>query len=405
MFCSHFAWKRSCLTLALGTTVLVLVVVCATQPVLADTEKVLYSFGSYTGDALWPYAGLVMDTEGNLYGTTYGGGTYGLGTVFKLTPDGSETLLYSFGSQSGDGEYPEAGLIIDKKGNLYGTTYRGGTNSDGTVFKVTSAGVETVLYSFGGSAGDGEWPVGGLIMDKKGNLYGTTSYAGAYGGGTVFKVTPAGIETVLYNFGSIPDGNTPWAGLIMDKAGNLYGTTFYGGVYNMGTVFKLTPGAVETVLYSFDGWSGDGQYPLSGLVMDTKSNLYGTTEQGGAYGDGTVFKLASAGTESILYSFGSHPGDGANAYPYAGPIRDKKGNLYGTTIFGGADNDGLVYEISPPAKKGGAWTETILYTFTGEPGDGERPFGGLVMDANDNLYGTTYYGGATNNGTVFELTP
>ena len=260
-----------------------------------------------------------------------------------------------------------------------------------------------MLYSFKGYP-DGGKPEAGLIMDKSKNLYGTTATGGAYGNGTVFKVTSSGTETVLYSFGSIPDGNTPWGGVIMDVAGNLYGTTFYGGTYNDGTVFQLTPSRTETVLHSFSFLigSGDGEYPLDGLIMDKSGNLYGTTEQGGAYGDGTVFELTPGGVETLLYSFGSQPGDGSNAYPYAGVIRDAKGNLYGTTIFGGADNNGMVFKVF---NKGGVWKETILHSFTGEPADGQRPFGGLIRDKAGNLYGATYYGGAYNNGTVFEVTP
>jgi uncharacterized repeat protein (TIGR03803 family) len=400
----NFLLKHLGSKLVLSTAVLGWVAVCATQPAVAHTEKVLYSFGSYSGDALWPYAGsLVMDTEGNFYGTTYAGGAYDYGTVFKLTPSGTETVLYSFGSPTGDGQHPCAGLVMNKKGILYGTTYWGGANGYGTVFKLTPAGVETVLYSFKGYP-DGGKPMAGLIMDKNKNLYGTTTSGGANGDGAVFKVTPSGTETVLYSFEAIPDGNTPYGGLIMDSTGTLYGTTFYGGTYNDGTVFKLTPSGTETVLHSFSFLigSGDGEYPLDGLIMDKNGNLYGTTEQGGAHGDGTVFELTAAGVESLLYSFGSQPGDGSNAYPYAGVIMDKKGNLYGTTIFGGADNDGMVFKVY---NKGGTWKETILHTFVGEPGDGERPFGGLIRDKMGNLYGTTYYGGAYNDGTVFEVTP
>jgi uncharacterized repeat protein (TIGR03803 family) len=381
--------------------VLALVVVCAAQPAFASTETLLYSFGAYTADAIGPGASLVMDTAGNLYGTTYGGGAYDYGAVFKLTPSGTETVLYSFGSQTGDGNHPEAGLIMDKKGNFYGTAYEGGADGWGTVFKLTPAGKETVLYSFKGDP-DGGKPMAGLIMDKSKNLYGTTTTGGAYGNGTVFKVTPSGNETLLYTFGSIPDGNTPWGGVIMDTAGSLYGTTFYGGTYDDGTVFTLSPSGTETVLHSFNGSPGDGAYPLSSLIMDKKGNTYGTTEQGGTDGYGTVFELTAAGAESVLYNFGSQPGDGSNTYPYAGLITDKKGNLYGTTLFGGTDNDGIVFEVS---KKGSAWKETILHTFTGEPGDGQRPFAGLIMDKAGNLYGATYYGGAYNNGTVFEVTP
>ena len=201
-------------------------------------ESVLYSFGTGT-DGQDPYAGLIQDASGNLYGTTYYGGTNRTGTVFKVTPDGVETVLHSFGTGT-DGQYPYAGLIQDASGNLYGTTQQGGTNGTGTVFKVTPAGVETVLYSFG-IAPDGYYPNAGLIQDASGNLYGTTYYGGTNNKGTVFKVTPAGVETVLYSFGIAPDGYYPSARLIQDASGNLYGTTTQGGTNTTGTVFKISP--------------------------------------------------------------------------------------------------------------------------------------------------------------------
>ena len=201
-------------------------------------ESVLYSFG--TGiDGQNPYAGLIQDASGNLYGTTLYGGTNNLGTVFKVTPAGVETVLYSFGTGT-DGQYPRAGLIQDASGNLYGTTMQGGTKNKGTVFKVTPAGVETVLYSFG-TGTDGQTPFAGLIQDASGNLYGTTFEGGTNGLGTVFKVTPVGVETVLYSFGAGIDGQTPYARLIQDASGNLYGTTFQGGTNGLGTVFKISP--------------------------------------------------------------------------------------------------------------------------------------------------------------------
>ena len=188
-------------------------------------------------------AGLLQDASGNLYGTTFAGGTNGYGTVFKVTPAGVETVLYSF-SGGTDGQYPQAGLIQDASGNLYGTTYGidlyGGTNSNGTVFKVTPSGVGTVLYSFG-TGTDGNYPYAGLIQDASGNLYGTTTGGGANNKGTVFKVTPAGVETVLHSFGTGTDGRYPYAGLIQDTSGNLYGTTHGGGTNNIGTVFKISP--------------------------------------------------------------------------------------------------------------------------------------------------------------------
>src|SRR5208282_2343682 len=217
------------------------------RPALAQTEKVLYSFGSQSLDGQDPVAGLVFGKKGNLYGTTEGGGFYDAGTVFEIATTGKEAgtekVLYNFGSHLGEGSYPHAGLIFDKEGNLYGTTWQGGAYGLGTVFEITSAGTEEVLHSFGGQSGDGADPSwAGLVFDKKGNLYGVTGDGGAYDEGTVFEVTPAGIETVLYSFGSqAGDGAGPAAGLIIDKEGNLYGTTSDGGAYGIGTVFEVTP--------------------------------------------------------------------------------------------------------------------------------------------------------------------
>jgi uncharacterized repeat protein (TIGR03803 family) len=285
-------------------------------------ETVLYSFCSegadHCTDGQIPRAGLVQDTAGNLYGTTEGGGSgtgdngYGGGTVFKLDSTGHETVLYSFCSEGGakctDGNYPYAGLIQDAAGNLYGTTWEGGANSEygGTLFKVDNTGHETMLYSFcaegGSKCTDGAQPSGGLIRDAAGNLYGTTNFGGTNGLGAVFKLDGTGHETVLYSFcpGGNPckDGSVPSAALIQDAAGNLYGTTEYGGTNGPdgGTVFKLDSTGHETVLYSFCSEGGskctDGEGPLAGLIQDAAGDLYGTTWEGGAKGDGTVFKLA-----------------------------------------------------------------------------------------------------------------
>jgi uncharacterized repeat protein (TIGR03803 family) len=234
-------------------------------------EKVLYSFCSQTHcfDGQAPRAGLITDKKGNFYGTTYYGGSYNYGAIFKLAPKGTETALYSFEDGS-DGYFPVAGLIMDSAGNLYGTTEDGGTgcvttNGCGTVFKLAPNGTETVLYAFTNGS-DGGYPEAGLIMDKEGNLYGTTDDGGANAYGTVFKVAPDGTETVLHSFtGS--DGANPVAGLIMDKKGNFYGTTAVGGTYGYGTVFKLAPNGTETVLYAFTNGS-DGGYPENGVIMD-----------------------------------------------------------------------------------------------------------------------------------------
>ncbi len=274
------------------------------------TEQVLYRFCSQANcaDGQYPYGGLIFDAAGNLYGTTEFGGTNGYGTVFKLTPTAgggwTETVLHSFGSGT-DGASPFVGLIFDAAGNLYGTTTYGGTYGVGTVFELTpTAGgdwLETVLYSFGiNGLSDGGYPWAGLIFDAAGNLYGTTFYGGTYNRGTVFELTPMSgggwTETVLHSFNpnNGTDGFNPYAGLIFDAAGNLYGTAYYGGSYGGGTVFELTPAAgggwTETVLRSF-GNGTDGFWPYAGLIFDHAGNLYGTTEYGGTHNYGTVFEL------------------------------------------------------------------------------------------------------------------
>jgi uncharacterized repeat protein (TIGR03803 family) len=315
----------------------------------SGTETALYSFtnGSDGGS---PFAGLIADSSGNLYGTTTSGGASNRGVVFKLSPGGAETVLHSFCSLPGcsDGNDPFAGLIADSSGNLYGTTLGGGASNAGVVFKLSPGGTETVLYSFTGGS-DGAFPQAGLIADSSGNLYGTTSAGGASGGcgepgcGTVFKLSPSGTETVLYAFKGFPsDGQGP-AGLIADSNGNLYGTTQVGGTRvvfcpsGCGTVFKLSPGGTETVLYAFSSF-GDGAHPYAGLIADSSGNLYGTTYDGSApcseaAGCGVVFKLSPDGTETVLYSF---TGGSDGGSPFAGLIADSSGNLYGTTAVGGA---------------------------------------------------------------------
>jgi uncharacterized repeat protein (TIGR03803 family) len=409
------AIARGALTLAVLSALLLV----GARPAPAQTEKVLYSFLSYSGDGAYPKAGLVFDTKGNLYGTTYYGGVYGYGTVFEITSAGTEKVLHSFGSQSGDGYSPWPTLVFGKKGNLYGTTDGGGAYDYGTVFEIATtgkkAGTEKVLYSFNPNGTDGYSPVGGLVFDKEGDLYGTTYAGGEHNEGTVFEITAAGKEEVLYSFGNqSPDGYSPAAGLVFDKEGNLYGTTYFGGDLSCnlgrgcGTVFEITSAGTEKVLYSFGSQSGDGVSPWAGLIFDKKGNLYGTTTSGGSNGTacgsigcGTVFELTAAGTEKVLYSFGSQSGDGIG--PWAGLIFDKKGNLYGTTEDGGAYGDGTVFEIATTGKKAG--TEKVLYSFGSQSGDGNGPMAGLIFDKEGNLYGTTDYGGAYEVGTVFEVTP
>jgi uncharacterized repeat protein (TIGR03803 family) len=328
-------------------------------------ETVLYSFCAQKtcADGLNPSAGVIFDTEGNLYGTTNFGGSANAGVVFKLTPEGAETVLHSFCFQGGcaDGNEPESGLIFDAMGNLYGTTYYGGgTANAGVVFKLTPAGQETVLYSFCPKEGcaDGWNPSAGVIFDLDGNLYGTTPFGGSEGDGVVFKLTPAGEESVLYSFCAqifnyCADGALPSAGMIFDSKGNLYGTTAAGGSANSdgleGVVFKLTPAREETVLYSFCPKEGcaDGANPYAGAIFDSEGNLYETTYHGGSTNSGVVFKITPDGKETVLYSFCAQEkcADGAN--PHAGVVFDEKGNLYGTTIAGGSANDGIVFKLTP----------------------------------------------------------
>jgi uncharacterized repeat protein (TIGR03803 family) len=403
----------------------------------AQTESVLYSFcaqgGNRCTDGAIPFAGVVFDQAGNMYGTTEEGGAHGRGVVFKLTPKGEETVLYNFCAQSHctDGEYPAGGLILDQKGDLYGVAGSGGAHKYGVVFEVTPQGKEIVLYNFCAQSGcaDGRYPTAGLVFDQKGNLYGTTYWGGAYknsfcgGCGVVFKLSPEGKETVLYRFcahGTCLDGANP-NGVVFDQNGNLYGTTNIGGVHELcalgtvgcGVVFKLTPQGKETVLYSFCALDGencsDGQFPNTGLVFDQNGNLYSTTESGGASGTGTVFKLTPKGKEIVLHSFCAQNNCTDGQAPLIGPIIDQKGNLYGTTDLGGGndycpsapDGCGVVFKFTPKGK------ETVLYSFCTEDGctDGADPQTPLVFDQKGDLYGTTQYGGAHKNGTVFKLTP
>jgi uncharacterized repeat protein (TIGR03803 family) len=337
-----------------------------------------------------------------------------------------ESVLYAFChfDNCTDGANPQAGLILDTRGNLYGTS-GGGRYSGGTVFRITPSGRHNEVYAFcqKENCTDGENPFGGVILDKKGNLYGTTGSGGAYGAGTVFKLTPSGHESVIYCFcpGGSPctDGESPVAGLIFDKEGNLYGTTLYGGASGQGTVFKLTPSGQEHVLYSFCGQSGctDGANPWAGLVLDKGGNLYGTTAYGGASssscndaGCGAVFKVTPSGQQSVLYSFCKQSGCTDGSYPFAGLILDKKGNLYGTTGGGGnlecfEYGCGTVFKVTPSGK------ESVIHSFGGGD-DGEFSEASLVFDKKGNLYGATWEGGSSGSscqdpgcGTVFKITP
>ena len=363
--------------------------------------SVLYSFTGYPNDGQSSSAGLIRDSAGNLYGTTMAGGTNGAGVVFKFVPNGPETVLHSFAGYPNDGASPAAGLVADKNGNLYGTTSSGGANNYGAVFELSPGGTVTLLHSFAKYPSDGSNPVAGLIRDGKGNLYGTTQAGGSNcpngGCGTIFKVGPAGQESLLYSFAGGSDGAVPYAGLTEDRNHNFYGTTESGGGAGCGgagcgTIFELTSAGSEKILHAFAGPPSDGATPRAGLVSDRAGNSYGTTQGGGTGsctgGCGTVYKLAANGTETVLYSFA---GGSDGSYSDSALVIDRRGTLFGTTYEGGGTGCGGVgcgtaFELSSGS------AETVLHSFGGAPGDGATPLAGLVP-YEGSFFGTTSIGG------------
>ncbi len=381
----------------------------------AITFNVIYNF---TGgaDGTSPYAGLAIDQAGNLYGTTLSGGA-GFGTVFQLTKTGStwtETTLYTFRGGF-DGASPRSKVVIGPDGNLYGETFAGGgltctRRGCGTVFMICLAcgGTETVLYRFSGGTDGGE-PVGDLVFDPSGSLYGTTVIGGkpyscsGSGCGTVYKLTPAGgtwTETVLYQFQGTADGTFPNGGVVFDKSGNLYGTTCCGGARSDGTVFELIPsgsGWTKSLVYTFQG-STDGKEPVTGLIFDAAGDLYGSTIMGGTGRGGTIFELspsASGWTFATIYSPTGVSG------PYGTLTMDANGNLYGTTFQDGSHLFGSAFKLTPAQ---GTWTYTSFHDFA-DTRDGGYPLSNLIFDTSGNLYGTGAMGGTTGNGVVVQITP
>ncbi|MHB8455976.1 MAG: choice-of-anchor tandem repeat GloVer-containing protein [Acidiferrobacterales bacterium] len=368
-----------------------------------QSEAILYNFGApNSGDANKPSSDLVMDSNGNLYGTTIAGGANNTGAVFKITPSGTETILHNFGpiGTTSDGTGPStSSLVLDGSGNLYGTTQNGGLYGGGTVFKITPSGTETILYNFPGTSFPGsDFPVGHLAIDGSGNLYGTTQMGGSTGKGTVFEITPSGTETILYNFsGPVPGGGlgAPTIGLVMDSSGNLYGAAneagFASGYGLCGTtstptvvVFKLTPsGNIST---------GSCTYSLSELMIDSSGNLYGTTPNS----NGEIYKITPSLVAYSIYSF-SGDKNSSGTINHSDLLMDGSGNLYGTTSNDGANGVGSVFKLTP------AGAETTVYSFKNS-GDGAFPMAGLVMDSSGNLYGTTSLGGTNGGGTVFKIT-
>ncbi|MBN3763277.1 choice-of-anchor tandem repeat GloVer-containing protein [Burkholderia sp. Ac-20365] len=393
----------------------------------AGQVSTLYSFTGTGSDGKYPSAGLIQDNLGNLFGTTTAGGAAGMGTVFMLSRNADGTYapavtLYSFTGTGSDGSNPNAGLMIDSAGNVLGTTNGGGSANVGTVFELTRNANGTyapavTLHSFTGSGTDGAYPDGGLIADSAGNLFGTTNQGGTASFGTVFELTRNSDGTyappaTLYSFsGTGSDGKLPEAGLIADTGGNLFGTTSAGGTANNGTVFELKRNSNGTyasaiTLHSFAGTGSDGATPNSALIADSAGNLFGTTSAGGTASFGTVFEIArnadgTYASASTLHSFAGVSADGA--YPDAGLILDGAGNLFGTTSAGGTVNMGAVFELKRNGDGIYASAITLLHSFTGTGADGQNPVASLILDSSGNLFGTTNSGGSASVGTVFEL--
>ncbi|HWY21906.1 MAG TPA: choice-of-anchor tandem repeat GloVer-containing protein [Candidatus Acidoferrum sp.] len=400
----------------------------------AQTENTLFDFTET--DSFWPQGGLVQDAKGNLYGATRGGGTYGVGTIFELSPPAqaggawTKTTIYNFLSWGGTGNIPSSGLIMGRAGALYGTTYVGGDSRCvcGVLYKLVpptqqgGAWTQQVLYAFTSAGTDGRLPNAAVVINSQGTIYGVTQQGGAWDSGVIYQVKPGTggtfTETVLYSFGNNQDASTPNGPLVLDSTGNLYGVTSLGGAFNQGTVYKFIPPAkaggkgTESILFSFGGGSlSSGITPVGDIVFDTAGNLYGVTTAGGnGVGDGVVYQLqpaTGAWIENVLLDFNGTTGRN----PAAGlTFNPANGSLYGTTSAGNPmkAGSGIVFQLTPPAVKGGAWTETTLYDFTFFV-NGALPAGRILIDSSGNLDGTTLNGGLYGCdgycGVVYQVTP
>ena len=429
--------KRYSLPLAMLTALLF----ATSLPACAQSEWIVHTFDSSRGvQGAYPMGNLVADGSGNLYGTTEEGGSFNWGVVYELVrpvppkTTWTEIVLHNF-TDGKDGGQPVAGLVLDKAGNLYGTTKRGTTTRHGVVFELRAPSTiggkwsEVVLHIFDPASGDGSLPVGELALDDAGNLYGVTQAGGAIqsghgcfnsinpGCGAVFELSPpdapggAWTETILHSFNN-GQGAYPESGAIVDANGVLYGTTYGGGLYGEGVIYRLTPPAspggawAYRVLHAFTA-GADGGSPRGALVLHGSGVLYGTTTRGGTYGGGTVLELVppavagGAWTENVIYSFGFATGD--DGEPAAKVIFGSAGNIFGTTLAGGAANGGAVFQLTAPSSPGGEWTETILHSFgEGTVDDGALPSSGVILK-NGVLYGVTQSGGTVGEGTVYAV--
>jgi uncharacterized protein (TIGR03437 family) len=389
-----FGWWKN-------TRACAVLLVCAGAAIAsqAQTLTVLGTFKAAIGNH--PVSALVRGTDGNFYGTVFNGGAFDDGYVFRVTPGVGLTDVYDFGSVKLDGIGP-GGLIQATDGNFYGTASSGGANhSSGTVFKITPGGVETTVFSFGGAIGDGVSPNGGLIQATDGNFYGTTSDSilsetpaeETSGFGTIFKITPQGVLTTLYSFPTNSAQAFSAFGLLQGADGNFYGTASLGGTYAEGSLFEITPQGTFSTVYSFGGQSSGGAYPQAGLIQGTDGNFYGITSGSTSNTNfGTVFKITPAGVLTTLHTFCASGvcTDGNEPNPL---IQGSDGNFYGTTAAGGANGSGTIFEITSSG------TLTTLYSFCSQPkcADGSTPSGGLIQGTDGNFYGTT------SSGTVFRF--
>lgn len=363
--------------------------------------QVIWNFG-YGTDGEYLQSAPILGSDGNFYGATQYGGLIDAGAVYSLTAAGSESVVASFAGGTASQE-PIGALFQASDGNFYGTTYAGGSNNKGTVFKLATDGTITTLWSFG-SVADGQFPEGGLVQASDGNFYGTTASGGTTGYGTVFRLTPGGIETVLWNFGTGSDGYTPKTTFAMGSDGNLYGTTSLGGTNGSGTIIRVTLAGAETVVWNFAS-SAEGYLPAPNLIIGSDGNFYGTTEGGGPNGGGTLFKFAAAGTLSVVWAFGA--GTDGNG-PWTGVIQGTDGNFYGTTVSGGTIQNcgagdgfgcGTLFRVTP------AGEETVLWDF-GFGGNGAQvnPLS-VVQSSDGSFFGVTSTGGPAAGGTIYKLKP
>ena len=375
-----------------GAVLLCATLLGATWPALglAQTAKSLHSFS--TTDGALPMGPLTQVGK-NFYGTTQYGGANNVGTVYRMRRSGAVSVLHSFANDGIDGKQAMSGLTLASDGLLYGTTQKGGTGGAGTVFRISASGSYNVVHHFSGTGGAAAQPAAGLIQASNGNFYGTSYQGGSAGTGSIFRMTPAGVVTVLHSLVGL-DGTLPTGGLVQASDGNFYGTTTAGGTLGVGTAFRMTPAGVYTVLHNFSP-AATGANPWAGLVQASDGNLYGVTGTGGAQGAGTLFRLTLGGTLTRVFSFGPSIG----GTPTGTLVQGSDGFLYGTTYVSQVPNNkGTVFRMS----LGGE--HTVLHRFASDGLGGANPWAGVSLGADGQLYGSTVNGGANDTGSLYRIT-